>query len=37
MKRDTTKPVGDVADAKLFDDGFDLIDTDLRTKGRGFI
>ncbi len=37
MKRDTTKPAGDVADATLFGDGFDLIETDLRTKMRGFI
>ncbi|MDQ6870110.1 MAG: hypothetical protein M3178_17855 [Pseudomonadota bacterium] len=37
MKRDTTKPAGDVADAKLFDDWVDLIETDLRTKVRGFI
>jgi hypothetical protein len=37
MRRDTTKPAGDVADAKLFGDWFDLIETDLRTKGRGFI
>jgi hypothetical protein len=32
VKRDTTKLAGDVADAKLFDDWFDLIETDLRTK-----
>jgi hypothetical protein len=36
-KRDTTKPAGNVADAKLFDDWFDLIETDLRTKARAFI
>ena len=37
MKIDTTKPAGDVADAKLFDDWFDFIETDLPTKVRGFI
>jgi hypothetical protein len=37
MTRDTTKPAGDAADAKLFGDWFDLIATDLRTKVRGFI
>ncbi len=37
MKRVTTKPAGDVADAKLFDDCFDLIETELRTNVRGFI
>lgn len=37
MKRVTTKPAVDVADAKLFDDWFDLIETDLRTKVRGFL
>jgi hypothetical protein len=36
MKRDTTKAAGDVADAKLFDDWFDLIEADLRPKPRGF-
>ncbi len=36
MNRDSTKP-GDVADAKLFNDWFDLIETDLHTKARGFI
>lgn len=37
MNRDTTKPVGDVADAKLFGDSFDLIEMDRRTEGHGFI
>jgi hypothetical protein len=37
MTRDTTKLAGAVADAKLFDDWFDLIETELRTKVRGFI
>jgi hypothetical protein len=37
MKRDTTKLAGDVADAKLFGDWFDLIETDRRTEVRGFI
>jgi hypothetical protein len=36
MTRDTTKAAGDVADAKLFDDWFDLIEADLRPKPRGF-
>jgi hypothetical protein len=30
-------PAGDGTDAKLFDDRFDLIETDPRAKVRGFI
>jgi hypothetical protein len=37
MIRDTTKPAVDVADAKRFDDWFELIETDRRAKVRGFI
>ncbi len=37
MRRDTKKPAGEVADAKLFDDWSDLIETDLRAKVRDFI
>jgi hypothetical protein len=37
MKRDTTKAAGDVADAKLFDDWFDLIETDFRANVGGII
>jgi hypothetical protein len=37
MKKDTTKATGDVADAKLFGNWFDLIETDHRTEVRGFI
>jgi putative transposase len=37
MKIDTTKALADVADEKLFDNWFDPIETDLRTKVRGFI
>jgi len=36
VNRDTTKPAGDVADAKLVGDWFDLIETDLCTNVRGF-
>jgi hypothetical protein len=37
MKRDTTKTPADVAEEKLFDNWFNLIETELRTKVRGFI
>ena len=37
MKKDTTKTPADVADEKLFDNWFDPIETELRTKVRGFI
>ena len=37
MKNDTTKAPVDVADEKLFDNWFDPIETELRTKVRGFI
>jgi putative transposase len=37
MKTDTTKALADGADEKLFDNWFDPIETDLRTKVRGFI
>jgi putative transposase len=37
MKKDTTKTVADVADERLFDNWFDPIETELRTKVRGFI
>ena len=37
MKRDTTKTPADVADEKLFDNWFDPVETELRTKVRGFI
>lgn len=36
MKAHTTKPAGDVADEKLFDNWFDPITTGLRAKTRGF-
>ena len=37
MKNDTTKTPVDVADEKLFDNWFDPIETELRTKVRGLI
>jgi putative transposase len=37
VKKDTTKTVADVVDEKLFDNWFDPIETELRTKVRGFI
>ena len=37
MKNDTTKMPVDVADEKLFDNWFDPVETELRTKVRGFI
>jgi putative transposase len=37
MKDDTTKMPVEVADEKLFDNWFDPIETELRTKVRGFI
>src|SRR5438132_2738204 len=37
MKKDTMKAPVDVADEKLFDNWFDPIETELRTKVRGFI
>jgi putative transposase len=37
VKKDTTKTPADVADEKLFDNWFDPIETELRTKVRGFI
>ena len=37
MKNDTTKMPVDVADEKLFDNWFDPIETELRTKVRGLI
>ena len=37
MKRDTTKTPADVTDEKLFDNWFDPVETELRTKVRGFI
>src|SRR5580704_1540198 len=37
MKNDTTKTPADVANEKLFDNWFDPIETELRTKVRGFI
>jgi hypothetical protein len=37
MKNDTTKTPIDVADEKLFDNWFDPIETELRTKVRGLI
>ena len=37
MKRDSTKPAADAADARLFDNWFDPIETSLRRKVRGFI
>ena len=37
MKKDTTNAPADVADERLFDNWFDPIETELRTKVRGFI
>ena len=37
MKTDTTNTPADGADEKLFDNWFDPIETELRTKVRGFI
>jgi putative transposase len=37
VKKDTTKMPADVADEKLFDNWFDPVETELRTKVRGFI
>jgi hypothetical protein len=37
MKEDTTKAPVDMADEKLFDNWFDPIEMELRTKVRGFI
>jgi putative transposase len=37
VKRNTTNTVADVAEARLFDNWFDPIETALRTKVRGFI
>ena len=37
MKNDTTKASVDVAGEKLFDNWFDPIETELRTKVRDFI
>jgi putative transposase len=37
MRTDTTKTAADVADEKLFDNWFDPVETELRTKVRGFI
>jgi putative transposase len=37
MKRDTTKQAAETAEEELFDNWFDPIETDLRTKVRGFI
>ena len=37
MKNDTTKTPADVANEKLFDNWFDPVETELRTKVRGFI
>jgi len=37
VKNDTTKAPVDVADEGLFDNWFDPIETELRTKVRGFI
>ena len=37
MKKDITKMPADVADEKLFDNWFDPVETELRTKVRGFI
>lgn len=35
IKKDTTKMSADVADENLFDNWFDPIETELRTKVRG--
>jgi putative transposase len=37
VKKDTTKAPADVTDERLFDNWFDPIETELRTKVRGFI
>src|SRR5271165_1212743 len=37
MKTNSTKPVADVADDRLFDSWFDPVDTSVRAKVRGFI
>jgi putative transposase len=37
VRRDTTKAPAEVADKRLFDNWFDPIETELRTKVRGFI
>jgi putative transposase len=37
VRRDTTKAPAEVADERLFDNWFDPIETELRTKVRGFI
>ena len=37
MKKDTMKTPVDVADEKLFDNWFDPVETELRTKVRGLI
>jgi putative transposase len=37
VKKDTTKMPADVADEELFDNWFDPVETELRTKVRGFI
>jgi hypothetical protein len=37
MKRDSPKPAADATEERLVDDWFDPIETDLRTKVRGFI
>ena len=37
MKRDTTKALAEVAEERLFDNWFDPIETELRTKVRDFI
>ena len=37
MKKDTTRAAAEVAEERLFDNWFDPIETELRTKVRGFI
>jgi hypothetical protein len=37
VKKDAMKTAADVADERLFDNWFDPIETELRTKVRGFI
>jgi putative transposase len=37
MKTDPTKPVAEATEEKLFDNWFDPVETDLRTKVRGLI
>ncbi len=37
MRRDTTKAPAEVTEEGLFDNWFDPIETELRTKVRGFI